>query len=104
MGLARAVSPWIFLLLFATLVNLKALPFFHLLFEKLPMAVPIIPGAPRRRAFLWQAYTWVFVSTSGRRDLPATHGRGVAGDSARTRRSARRGRCSRRRSTSPSPS
>jgi lactate permease len=63
LGLPRALSPWIFLLIFATLVNLKALPFFHLLFEKLPMAVPIIPGRPTATRFLWQAYTWVFVST-----------------------------------------
>ncbi len=63
LGLARAVSPWIFLLIFATLVNLKALPFFHLLFEKLPMAIPIIPGRPTATRFLWQAYTWVLVST-----------------------------------------
>lgn len=63
LGLLRALSPWIFLLIFATLVNLKALPFFHLLFEKLPMAVPIIPGRPTATRFLWQAYTWVFVST-----------------------------------------
>jgi lactate permease len=62
-GLARAASPWILLLLFATLVNLKTLPFFHLFFEKLPMAIPIIPGRPTATRFLWQAYTWVFVST-----------------------------------------
>jgi lactate permease len=63
LSLVRALSPWIFLLVFATLVNLKALPFFHLLFEKLPMAIPIIPGRPTATRFLWQAYTWVFVST-----------------------------------------
>jgi lactate permease len=63
MGLLRALSPWILLLLFATLVNVKALPLFKLLFEKLPMAIPIIPGRPTATRFLWQAYTWVLVAT-----------------------------------------
>ncbi len=62
-GLLRAASPWILLLLFATIVNLKALPFFRLLFERLPLAIPIIPGRPTSTRFLWQAYTWVLVST-----------------------------------------
>jgi lactate permease len=63
LGLLRAFSPWLLLLLFATLVNLKVLPFFHLLFERLPAAIPIIPGRPTATRFLWQAYTWVLVST-----------------------------------------
>ncbi len=63
MGLVRAVSPWILLLVFATLVNIKSLPLFHLLFEKLPLAVTIIPGRPTATRMLWQAYTWVTVST-----------------------------------------
>lgn len=62
-GLLRAFSPWILLLLFATLVNLKALPFFRLLFDRLPLAIPIIPGRPTATRVLWQAYTWVLVST-----------------------------------------
>lgn len=63
MGLLRAFSPWILLLLFATLVNLKVLPFFRILFEQLPFAIPIVPGRPTATRFLWQAYTWVLVST-----------------------------------------
>lgn len=63
MGLFLAASPWILLLLFATLTNVKALPLYSLLFEKLPLAVPIIPGRPTATRFLWQAYTWVLVST-----------------------------------------
>ncbi len=63
MGLARAASPWLLLLLFAVIVNVKALPFFDLLFRKLPMAVALIPGKPTATRFLWQAYTWVLVST-----------------------------------------
>ncbi|MBD3162515.1 MAG: L-lactate permease [Candidatus Eisenbacteria bacterium] len=63
MSLVRAVSPWVFLLIFATLVNVKMLPFFRVFFEELPMAIPIIPGRPSATRFLWQAYTWVLVST-----------------------------------------
>ncbi|MDM7916713.1 MAG: L-lactate permease, partial [Candidatus Eisenbacteria bacterium] len=63
MGLLRAVSPWLLLLLFATLVNVKGLPFFRLLFESAPLAIPIIPGHPTATRLFWQAYTWVFVST-----------------------------------------
>jgi lactate permease len=63
MSLVRAISPWLLLLLFATLTNVKALPFYQLLFVKLPMALPLIPGRPTATRFLWQAYTWVFVST-----------------------------------------
>jgi lactate permease len=59
----RAASPWILLLVFATLVNLKALPFFHWFFERIPLAIPIVPGRPTATRVLWQAYTWVFVST-----------------------------------------
>ncbi len=63
MGLVRAASPWILLLAFATLVNLKVLPFFGLFFERMPLAIPIIPGHPTATRALWQAYTWVLVST-----------------------------------------
>jgi lactate permease len=63
MRLARAISPWLLLLLFATLVNMKALPLFHLLFDKAPLSIPIIPGRPTATRALWQAYTWVLVST-----------------------------------------
>jgi len=63
MGLLRALSPWILLLLFATLVNVKSLPLFKLLFVKLPIAIPIMPGRPTATRMLWQAYTWVLVAT-----------------------------------------
>jgi len=63
MSLARAISPWLLLLLFATLVNVKGLPFFNLVFKQLPMNVNIIPGKPEPTRALWQAYTWVLVST-----------------------------------------
>lgn len=63
MSLWRAASPWLLLLLFATLVNVKALPLFDLLFKKLPLAVTLVPGRPTATRVLWQAYTWVLVAT-----------------------------------------
>jgi lactate permease len=63
MKMLVAVSPWLLLLVFATLVNLKALPFFDLLFAKLKFAISIIPDRPTSTRVLWQAYTWVLVST-----------------------------------------
>ncbi len=63
MGLLRALSPWILLLIFATLVNLKFIPLYRILFEKIPLAIPIIPGRPTATRMLWQAYTWVIVAT-----------------------------------------
>lgn len=63
MGLVRAVSPWLLLLLFATLVNLKSLPLHRLLFEQLPLSISVIPGRPTPTRMLWQAYTWVAVAT-----------------------------------------
>ncbi len=63
MSMMRAVCPWLLLLVFATLVNLKALPFFDLFFAKMKMAISIIPGRPTSTRVLWQAYTWVLVST-----------------------------------------
>jgi lactate permease len=63
MGLFRAGSPWLLLLVFAVLVNLKSLPFHQWLFVKLPLGVPIIPGRPTVTRALWQAYTWVLVAT-----------------------------------------
>lgn len=63
MSLVRAISPWLLLFAFATLVNLKLLPFFRLFFEQMPLSIPIIPGRPTATRVLWQAYTWVLVST-----------------------------------------
>jgi lactate permease len=63
MSLLRATSPWLLLLVFAVLVNLKALPFHRWFFEELPLALPIIPGRPTATRALWQAYTWVLVAT-----------------------------------------
>jgi len=59
----RALSPWILLVLFSLLVNAPFLPFFKLTFTQWAMPVEIIPGTPEKMRILWQAYTWVLVST-----------------------------------------
>jgi len=59
-----AVSPWLFLVVFAVLVNLPSLPFYELTFKTLAMPVEIIPGAPEKVRLFWQAYFWILVSTA----------------------------------------
>ncbi len=60
MSLFRALSPWIFLILFALITNLIQ-PVFELLFNDLPFPVTIGSFTLKTR-FLWQAYTWVIVA------------------------------------------
>lgn len=63
MPLVAAVSPWILLVVFAAFTNTPSLPFFDLLFKKLAMPLEIVPGAPVKIRFFWQAYFWVTVTT-----------------------------------------
>ncbi len=60
MSLARAASPWIFLLIFSFLMNMP--PLFDIVFHDFAMTLPIIPDSPEKLRLFWQAYTWVFVS------------------------------------------
>lgn len=62
-SLSAAISPWIILTVFALLVNTPFLPFFDLTFNRLSMPLEIIPGAPEKIRFFWQAYFWILVST-----------------------------------------
>jgi lactate permease len=62
-SLWAALSPWLILIVFATLVNLPSLPFYDLTFKTLALPVEIIPGAPEKVRPLWQAYFWILVST-----------------------------------------
>lgn len=62
-SLWRAVSPWLFLIGFALIVNLPSLPFYEFSFTKLAMPIEIIPGAPEKVRLLWQAYFWILIST-----------------------------------------
>jgi lactate permease len=59
----KAISPWLILTFFSLLVNAPFLPFFDLTFKQLAMPVEIIPGAPEKLRLLWQAYSWIVVST-----------------------------------------
>jgi lactate permease len=63
MSLAAAISPWLLLVVFAGLVNVPALPFYDLTFNKLAMPLAIIPDAPEKVRLFWQAYFWILVST-----------------------------------------
>jgi lactate permease len=63
MGLARAVLPWLLLVLFSALTNYGRLGLYPVLFTKLAMPLEIVPGRPERLRMLWQAYTWVLVAT-----------------------------------------
>jgi lactate permease len=63
MSLPAALSPWIWLIGFALLVNAPFLPFFNLTFNQWAMPVTIIPGSPEKMRLFWQAYFWILVST-----------------------------------------
>lgn len=63
LSLGAALSPWLILVAFATLVNLPALPFYTLTFKTLAMPVELIPGAAEKVRLFWQAYFWILVST-----------------------------------------
>jgi lactate permease len=62
-SLPAAVSPWIILTIFASLVNAPFLPFFELFFNRWAIPVEIIPGSPEKIRLFWQAYFWILVST-----------------------------------------
>lgn len=62
-SLLAAISPWMILILFATLVNLPSLPFYKLTFTTLAMPVEIIPAVTEKIRPFWQAYFWILVAT-----------------------------------------
>jgi lactate permease len=62
MSLIRALSPWIILIAASFAINFCT-PWFDLLYKKISMAVSLIPGQSIRTRMLWNAYTWVLVST-----------------------------------------
>lgn len=59
----RALSPWLFLIGFAIIINLPSLPFYEWTFTKLSMPIEIIPGNPEKLRTFWQAYFWILIST-----------------------------------------
>jgi len=62
MSLIRALSPWIILIAASFAINFYT-PWFDLLYKKISMAVSLIPGQSIRTRMLWNAYTWVLIST-----------------------------------------
>ncbi|WP_407929533.1 L-lactate permease [Heliomicrobium undosum] len=62
MSLPVALSPWLILCAILMLTNFFP-PLFKLLFADWAMPVSIIPGQVIKTRMLWNAYTWVLVST-----------------------------------------
>ena len=63
MPLWKAFVPWLFLVVFAVIVNTPG-PVFNYLFKRISMAVNIIPiDKPIPIRLFWQAYWWVLIST-----------------------------------------
>ncbi|MDQ5985356.1 MAG: L-lactate permease [Syntrophus sp. SKADARSKE-3] len=62
MSLFTALSPWIILIAASFAVNFYQ-PWFDLLYRQIAMAVSIIPGQAIKTRMLWNAYTWVLIST-----------------------------------------
>lgn len=63
MPLLKALSPWIILVSCCLIINFWQ-PLYNLLFKELSMSLEIIPGAkPLNTRMLWNAYTWVIIST-----------------------------------------
>lgn len=63
MSLGKALSPWLILIGACLVINFCP-PLFNLLFKDLAMPLNIIPGGkPISTRMLWNAYTWVIIST-----------------------------------------
>ncbi|WP_347490740.1 L-lactate permease [Desulfoscipio sp. XC116] len=62
MSLLTALSPWLVLVCILLALNFYK-PIFDLLFNSIAMPIAIIPGQIIKTRMLWNAYTWVFIST-----------------------------------------
>ncbi|MDD4802715.1 MAG: L-lactate permease, partial [Syntrophomonas sp.] len=63
MSLLKALAPWIILVSCCLFINFYP-PVYDFLFKQLAMPLNIIPGAkPLMPRMLWNAYTWVIIST-----------------------------------------
>lgn len=62
MSLLAALSPWIILIAASFTINFYP-PWFDVLFKQMDMGVSVIQGQTIRTRMLWNAYTWVLVST-----------------------------------------
>ena len=63
MGLARALSPWIILIILSLVSNEPWLGIKKFLFDKIAMPWSIIPKQPEKLRIFWQAYWWILVSS-----------------------------------------
>ena len=62
MSLMKALSPWLILVVTLFIVNFYQ-PLQEFFFTQMEMAISIIPGQIIKTRMLWNAYTWVLVST-----------------------------------------
>ena len=62
MPLATALSPWIILIVASFAINFYP-PWFDLLYKTIDMPISIVPGQTLKTRMLWNAYTWVLIST-----------------------------------------
>jgi lactate permease len=62
MSLIRALSPWIILIAASFAINFYP-PWFDLLYRIIAMPISLIPGQLIKTRMLWNAYTWVLIST-----------------------------------------
>jgi lactate permease len=63
MSLARALSPWIILVVLSLVSNEPWLGVKKFLFDKVAMPWSIIPRQPEKLRVFWQAYWWILVSS-----------------------------------------
>jgi len=63
MSLARALSPWIILIVLSLISNEPWLGVKKFLFDKIAMPWSIIPKQPEKLRVFWQAYWWILVSS-----------------------------------------
>jgi lactate permease len=62
MSLATALSPWVILIIASFAINFYP-PWFDLLYRTVDMPVSVVPGQILKTRMLWNAYTWVLIST-----------------------------------------
>ncbi|KAF1085672.1 Glycolate permease GlcA [Sporotomaculum syntrophicum] len=62
MSLLKAMSPWLILISILLVINFYK-PIFDLLFNVFATPISIIPDKIIKTRLLWNAYTWVFIST-----------------------------------------
>ena len=63
MSFARALSPWIILIVLSLVSNEPWLGIKKFLFDRMAMPWSIIPKQPEKLRIFWQAYWWILVSS-----------------------------------------